>query len=97
MAIKRKSRKAKGSTQLSAKRRAELRMKAKKFAFTMQSPIRAYRDLEKKIDKTWKKLRTDVKNRSSRAIIKGRRDLLLLLGECNYMVRECGRCLAAKR
>lgn len=95
--IRKKSKKAvKHSTQLSAKRRAELAEKAKKLVFTMKTPLRAYRELEKRIDKTWKKLRNDVKTRSRRAILKGRRDLLLLLGECNYMARECGRAIQAK-
>jgi hypothetical protein len=75
------------------KRRLVLKRRAKNIAFTMKKPLMAYHELEKKIDKTWTKLRSDVKKRSHRAIIKGRRDLLLLLGECNYMARECARCL----
>lgn len=84
------------SSMLSAKRRAVLSAKAKKIAFNLKTPIRAYREIEKKIDTTWKKLRNDVKNRSRKAILKGRQDLLLLLGECNYMARECKRCLKGK-
>lgn len=85
------------SSGLSAKRRAELSARAKMFASTLKSPLRAYREIERKIDTTWKKLRRDVKHRSLKAIVKGRQDLLLLLGECNYMVRECGRCLKQKK
>ena len=81
---------------VSAKRRAELRAQTEKFVLSMQAPLRTYRELKGKIDTTWKKLRKDVKGRSRRAIVKGRRDLLLLLGECNYMAREFKRCLSAK-
>ncbi|MBF8262915.1 MAG: hypothetical protein HW387_580 [Parachlamydiales bacterium] len=63
----------------------------------MKAPLHAYHTLEKKIDKTWQKLRDDVKSRSRKAILKGRRDLLLLLGECNYMASECARCLKSKK
>ena len=94
MTIKRQIKKTK--PHISAKRRADLRKKAQKVAFTMTAPLRAYHEIERKIDKTWTQLRKDVKNRSHRAILKGRRDLLLLLGECNYMARECARFLSKK-
>lgn len=75
------------------KRKHKLNRRTKKKAFNMRAAMKAYYALEKKIDKTWKQLREDVKKRSRQAIIKGRRDLLLLLGECNYMARECSRNL----
>jgi hypothetical protein len=78
---------------VSARRRVTLRRKAKRIAYSIKAPVRTYHALEKKIDKAWQKLRRDVKRRSLRAIIKGRRDLLLLLGECNYLARECARCV----
>lgn len=78
---------------MSAKKRAMLKWKAQNIASSIKAPLRAYKKLEKKIDKTWQKLRFDVKNRSRSAIIKGCRDLQLLLGECNYMAHECARCL----
>ena len=96
MAIKRKLLIKRKKSHISAKRRAALRSKAQKIVFSMKAPMRTYRQIEQKIDKTWKKLRNDVKNRSVKAIKKGRNDLLLLLGECNYMVQECGRCLRRK-
>jgi len=83
-------------SQLSAKRRAELSSKAKKLASTIKSPLRVYREIEKKIDTSWKKLRNAIKTGSRLAILKGRQELLLLLGECNYMTRECKRCLKQK-
>ena len=95
MVIKRRRHLAKA--RLSAKRKSAIRRRAKKIAFSMKAPMKAYRTLEGKIDKTWTKLRQDVKTRSRKAIVKGRRDLLLLLGECNYMARECGRCLKGKK
>jgi len=96
MAIKRKRHIKTKKHVISTRRRATLRRKAKKIAFTMKAPMRTYFEIERKIDKTWKKLRNDVKNRSLKAIKKGRRDLLLLLGECNYMAKECTRCLTKK-
>lgn len=102
MTIKRASKKRHSAhrtfkVRLSAQRRKQLKEKAKKIAFTMKTPLKAYREIERKIDKTWKKLRNDVKNRSRKAILKGRNDLLLLLGECNYMAKECSRCLMSKK
>ena len=96
MAIKRKRHVKRKKSVISSHRRAALLKKAKKIAFSMKAPLRTYVNIERKIDKTWKKLRTDVKNRSLKAIKKGRRDLLLLLGECNYMAKECARCLTKK-
>ncbi len=52
----------------------------------------AYQALQLKADKAWKKFRTDVrKNAKSQTILKDQKELLLLLGECNYMARECMR------
>lgn len=57
----------------------------------------AYRDLQKRADTAWKKFRTDVKRGAkAEVIIKDHNNLLLLLGECNYMARECKR-LASKQ
>ena len=81
---------------LSPKRRAELKAKAKALSITMKKPYRAYHEIQKKIDKSWKKLCINMKSRSLRAIEKSKNDLLLLLGECHYMVGECKRCLNAK-
>ncbi len=55
-----------------------------------------YKALQKKIDQTWNRLRLNVKKKApASAIAKDRNQLLLLLGECNYMARECAR--AAER
>jgi len=43
----------------------------------------------KKLDKSYKKLDTDIKRHASLDIIKkDSNEILMLLGECNYMVRE---------
>ena len=52
----------------------------------------AYRDLQKKVDHAWTKLRSDVARKAKpQILIKDKNHLLLLLGECNYMARECMR------
>lgn len=51
---------------------------------------KAYKDLQAKIDDAWEKLQTDVKKKASAEVITAHKNqLLLLLGECNYMAREC--------
>lgn len=69
------------------------RRKRKAKRKTLKNPRKVYKDLEKKIDRSWRVLRRSVKKRSRKAILKGRRELLLLLGECNYMAREYARYL----
>jgi hypothetical protein len=52
----------------------------------------AYKELQQRVDKAWKKLRSDVNKRvSPKILIRDKNHLLLLLGECNYMARECMR------
>ena len=51
-----------------------------------------YRDLQKKADMAWSKLRTDVQRKaSSEVLLEDRNNLMLLLGECNYLAGECMR------
>ena len=51
-----------------------------------------YRDLQKKADIAWSKLRTDVQRKaSSEVLLEDRNNLMLLLGECNYLAGECMR------
>lgn len=53
---------------------------------------KAYRDLQMRAEKAWEKFHADVKrNAPSEVLIKDRNQLLLMLGECNYMARECMR------
>lgn len=52
----------------------------------------AFKALQRKVDQAWNKLRLNVKKKApASAIAKDRNRLLLLLGECNYMARECAR------
>ena len=51
-----------------------------------------YRDLQRKADMAWTKLRTDVQRKASpEVLLEDRNNLLLLLGECNYLAGECMR------
>jgi hypothetical protein len=51
-----------------------------------------YKDLQKKAGKAWSKLRSDVKLKAApHILLADRNNLLLLLGECNYLAEECMR------
>jgi len=64
----------------------------KSATFNRQAQWKAYRELQMKADKAWEKFRSDVKkNAKSDILIRDHNHLLLLLGECNYMARECMR------
>ena len=70
-------------------------------AFTNKRPVdpnikarlKAYKNLESKINEAWTKLKRDAKRKNARAVLAGRENLKLLLGECNYMANECRRCM----
>ncbi len=52
----------------------------------------AYRTIEKQINAAWAKLQNDVKKHASpQVLLEDKNHLMLLLGECNYMARECVR------
>lgn len=52
----------------------------------------AYLAIERQIDLAWKKLQNDIKRRANpQVILADKNHLMLLLGECNYMARECMR------
>lgn len=60
--------------------------------FNREAQWKAYRALRAQIDKAWEKLRADVRKKaSSDVLMHDNNQLLLLLGECNYMARECSR------
>jgi len=64
----------------------------KSVAFNRKAQWQAYRELQMRADKAWEKFRADVKrNAKSDILIRDHNHLLLLLGECNYMARECMR------
>ena len=58
----------------------------------------AYKDLQKRVDKAWLKLKSDVKKKAApQVLIRDKNHLLLLLGECNYMTRECMRIASGRK
>jgi hypothetical protein len=58
----------------------------------------AYRELQKKVDKAWSKLKSNVNRKAKpQVLIRDKNQLLLLLGECNYMARECTRLESKSR
>ena len=100
---KKASRKTKSPVKRAAKKRktkrSAVRTKraSKKRNFEKTSPPMnkqahwaAYRELQKRVDKAWDKLQADVQRKASPDIlVRNKNELLLLLGECNYMAREC--------
>jgi hypothetical protein len=64
----------------------------KAIAINKQAQWAAYRELQRQIYRTWNKLKADVERRADpNQIIRDQNQLLLLLGECDYMIRECGK------
>jgi alcohol dehydrogenase class IV len=58
----------------------------------------AYQQLQRQIERAWHQLRTDVEhNANPHELIRDKNELLLLLGECNYMASECMRVNAKKK
>jgi hypothetical protein len=58
----------------------------------------AYKHIQKRCDQAWNKLKADVKRKvAPEILIKDKNQLLLLLGECNYMARECMRFAKRKK
>lgn len=93
-----KAKKRKTAAKKPAKRRpAEKKIDAKAIAANRKSQWEAYRSLQKKVDLAWDKLKNDIKKKASpKVLIKGKNELLLLLGECNYMANECMRIMGKK-
>jgi len=58
----------------------------------------AYQELRRQIDHAWARLRADVEhNAHPQELMRDRNELLLLLGECNYMASECMQLAAKKK
>jgi hypothetical protein len=77
------------SKQSSAKNGTQLNQKAQWMA---------YRELQQQVDKAWNRLKADVKKKASpQILVRDKNALLLLLGECNYMARECMRLSDKKK
>ena len=92
--VKRRKRKTRKTVRKSATKAKGTARKAA--SYNRKALWKAYRELQIRADKAWHKFRNDVKkNARSEVIINDHNQLLLLLGECNYMARECMR-MAAK-
>lgn len=76
------------SVKKTAKKKTTRREKAP--LSNQESLWRAYKGLQERIDDAWKKLQIDVKRKAKPEVLTAHKNhLLLLLGECNYMAREC--------
>lgn len=58
--------------------------------------FKAFKSLEFKLNETWNNLHRSIKAGNRAAAAKYRNNLILLLGECDYIVHECARCLHKK-
>lgn len=94
---RRKTKVKKRTRKMVKRRKATRRKPANKLAMRREEIKRnkkaqwmAYRELQQKVDQAWENLRANVKRKAApETIIKYRNALALLLGECNYMTREC--------
>lgn len=74
------------------KKKAKTASKDKAVSVNRNAQWKAYRELQMQADKAWKKFHDDVrKNARADVLIRDNNHMLLLLGECNYMARECMR------
>lgn len=101
MAKARKKRRAKvRKTRKTARRKTSRRKKvaSKAGSTNRKAQWEAYRNLQKRVDAAWAKLKRDINKKASpKVLIKGKNELLLLLGECNYMARECTRIMSKSK
>lgn len=100
--VKRRSRKAKPrkAARRPTRRKTARRKVARKMSDSRQQTVEknrkahwaVYRELQKKASKALAKLRSDANRRvSPEVLLQDRNNLLLLLGECNYLASECMR------
>lgn len=74
------------------------KLATKSTAVNQKAHWTAYKDLQKRVDQAWAQLKNNVKKKASpQVLLRDRNHLLLLLGECNYMARECMRLAAKKK
>lgn len=80
------------------KTRKEAAASKKSVTFNRSAQWKAYRQLQMQADRAWKRFREHVKNHAkSDVLIRDNNHMLLLLGECNYMARECMRIAMKKK
>ncbi|MBI3508400.1 MAG: hypothetical protein HY069_02020 [Chlamydiia bacterium] len=51
----------------------------------------AFRKLKKQVETTWQKMQRNASSRKFHELMEDQQNLLLLMGECNYMLQECMR------
>lgn len=51
----------------------------------------AYQELYAQVQKAWEKFQKDAEKQSFHSLLEDHKHLLLLMGECNYMLNECIR------
>jgi hypothetical protein len=103
MVARKRKRKTRKAARRPARKRKTIRRKRTPKVKGMDSPMKSlaknrkahwdvYRELHKKAGKAWAKLRSDVNRKADpEVIVADRNNLLLLLGECNYLAGECMR------
>src|SRR3990167_6062850 len=90
--VKRAKRALKRKGSKSGIKKKKMETRAKSVAANRKAHWTAYKHFQKRVDQAWAKLRTDVKRKvKPQLLIRDKNQLLLLLGECNYMARECMR------
>lgn len=89
-ARKKPARRKKPSKKLTLK---SLKSEARKaLEFNKKAHWKAFRELEARAGKAWQTFQREVKKKADPKIItRAKNHLMLLLGECNYMARECAR------
>ena len=98
-AKKTKSRKTRRSSK-TAKKSGKKKMSGASNSLTINRKAHwdAYKQLQKRCGQAWKKLQADVKRKASPdVIVRDKNHLLLLLGECDYMARECMQFSSRKK
>lgn len=98
-ATRKTKRKASKTSKKSVKRKVKINTKTSAIAAAKKNKTAqwsTYKNLEKKAEQALAKLRSDVKKKAKpEVILKDKNALLLLLGECNYMARQCMRAASA--
>jgi len=101
MATRAKKRVHKKAKKTVAKRKKSPARKPRKKAdssYCAPDHWKTYRVLQKRVDTAWQQLQADVRKKApAHVLIQSKNQLLLLLGECNYMARECMRLADTQR
>lgn len=89
----------KKSPKRATKSRRPARKKASSSGNANQKALwKTYRRLQMEAEKAWVKFRNGLRrNAKADILIRDHNHLLLLLGECNYMARECTRMAALQK